>query len=293
MYKGRPFKFLLKNLLIFAVLILSGCSGVNTNISKKAVLIVSFGTSFVETRKLNIDETERVISEAFPEYDKFIAFTSQIIINIYKDRDNIEYMNVSQAIEEIYRKKYGEVLIVPTLVINGDEYDEIIESIEPFKDKFSRMIVSKPLLSSMSDYTEVAEALVKDLPEIDSETAVVYMGHGTPHHANSAYPAFDFVIKHLGYSNIYMGTVEGFPTFDNVVEDLKKKNYKKILLIPFMIVAGDHAFNDMAGDEADSWKIMLKSMGYKVDYQLKGMGEQPEIRELFVKHAKEAVRDFK
>lgn len=281
-----------KVLLIITIVLavgLTSCSNVNSNTDKKALLIVSFGTSFIENRQVSIDATEKAIEEAFPEYDSYTAFTSQIIIDIYKNRDNIEYLNVEEAIEEIYKDKYGEVLVVPTLVINGDEYDQMMDELSDFEDKFETFTVSNPLLTQVSDYERVADALIEELPELDDETAVVLMGHGTHHHANSAYPALDYVFKHMGQDNIYVGTVEGSPEFDEVVKDIDNKGYKKVLLLPLMIVAGDHAHNDMAGDEEDSWKIMFKSLGYDVDYILKGMGELPAIQKLFIEHAQEAL----
>jgi sirohydrochlorin cobaltochelatase len=165
------------------------------------------------------------------------------------------------------------------------------EAIEPYEDKFEKMIVSKALLTDFSDYDRVVEAIVKELPQTDSKTAVVLMGHGTSHFANSAYPALDYVFKHDGYQDIFVGTVEGAPTFDQLCEDLKSNHYEKILMMPLMMVAGDHAHNDMAGDTGDSWKLMLKAQGYEVDYILKGMGELPAIRELFIEHAKEAIAE--
>lgn len=282
-------KIALLLILVFFVGV-TGCQGsVNTNADKKALLIVSFGSSFIENRAASIDETEKVIAEAFPEYDKYTAFTSQIIIDIYKDRDGIEYDNVSKAIEKIYKEKYGEVLVVPTHVINGEEYDQMTEELCPFMNKFETMNISSPLLTHMHDYKSVANALLKELPEVDEKTAIVLMGHGTHHHANSAYPTLDYVFKHMGNENVYIGTVEGSPSFVDVANDIKKKDYETILLMPMMIVAGDHAHNDMAGDEEDSWKVMFKSMGYDVDYILKGLGELPAIQQLFVDHANEAL----
>lgn len=284
----------MKKIALLLILVLcigvTGCQGnVNTNADKKALLIVSFGSSFNENRAASIDETEKVIAEAFPEYDKYTAFTSQIIIDIYKDRDGIEYDNVSQAIEKIYKEKYGEVLVVPTHVINGEEYDQMTEELRPFMDKFETLNISSPLLTNINDYKSVANALLKELPEVDEKTAIILMGHGTHHHANSAYPTLDYVFKHMGNENVYIGTVEGAPSFEDVANDIKKKDYEKILLMPMMIVAGDHAHNDMAGDEEDSWKVMFKSMGYDVDYILKGLGELPAIQQLFVDHANEAL----
>lgn len=284
-------KVILAVILVVTLLLSMGCQSKNSNLDKKALLVVSFGSSFIENREASIDATEEAIANAFPEYDKYSAFTSQIIIDVYKERDNIEYDNVEQAIEKIYKEKYGEVLVVPTHVINGEEYDQMNEALQPFEDKFEKMTVSSPLLTHSSDYDLVADAVIAELPEIDDKTAVVLMGHGTHHDANSAYPMLDYVFKHRGYDNIYIGTVEGTPEFETVVNDLDGKGYKKILLMPLMVVAGDHAHNDMAGDDEDSWKIMFKSLGYDVDYVLKGMGEFESIRQLFVAHATEALLD--
>lgn len=278
-------------ILFLSLIMLVGCSNVNKDQSKKALLIVSFGSSYNQSRKLSIDATENAISKAFPDYEKFTAFTSQKIIDVYKKRDNITYLNVEEAILKIYKRRFGEVLIVPTHVINGEEYDQMNEELAPFLDKFAKLTVSKALLTTMDDYSDVTEALIHELPELDDKTAVVFMGHGTPHFANSAYPTLDYVFKHKGFDNIYVGTVEGSPTFENVTQDIAKKDYEKILLIPLMIVAGDHANNDMAGDDVDSWKTLFKSKGYTVDYILKGMGELNSIRELIIKHAKVALAE--
>jgi len=278
--------------VLCTLLTIAGCSKVNSNVSKKAILVVSFGTSFIESREKSLDKTRDVIMEAYPEYDGFYAFTSQIIIDVYKNRDGIHIMNVDEAISEIYKKGYGEVLVVPTLIINGEEYDQMVDSIRPFEDKFSKIVISKPLLTSVSDYDRVTDALIKELPIVDDNTAVIYMGHGTPHFANSAYPMLDYVFKHKGYKNIYVGTVEGSPTLQNIIDDISSEDYKNILLLPLMMVAGDHANNDLAGDEADSWKMVFKSLGYNVDYILKGIGQLPAIRQIFVDHSKEALEEY-
>lgn len=284
----------LRNVLVvlLALVTLGSCSKVNSNKSKKAILVVSFGTSYIESREKSLDKTRDVLFNTYPEYDGFRAFTSQIIIDVYKKRDNINIMNVDEAINKIYKEGYGEILVVPTLIINGEEYDEMIEALRPFQDKFSKMVISKPLLTSSSDYDRVTDALIKELPVVEESTAIVYMGHGTPHFANSAYPMLDYVFKHKGYNNIYVGTVEGTPTLKNIIDDLKLVDYQNILLMPLMMVAGDHAHNDLAGDESDSWKMALKSLGYNVDFLLNGIGELPTIQQMFVEHSKEALEEY-
>lgn len=277
--------------MVLMMAVLTACSGVNANTDKKALLVVSFGTSFIENRKVSIDATDEALHEAFADYDLYTAFTSEIIIDIYKNRDGVHYDTVSEAIERIYKAGYGHVLVVPTLVINGDEYDEMMEALEPFEERIESLVVSKPLLTDITDYERVAKALNSELPELDEKTAVVLMGHGTHHHANSAYPALDYTFKHMGNDNVYVGTVEGAPPFDEVAEDLEEGGYEKVFMMPLMIVAGDHAHNDMAGDEEDSWKLMFKAKGYDVDYALKGLGELPAIRDLFIEHAREALEE--
>ncbi len=289
-------KKLYKAMIVLVVIVMvtiqfTACSGVNSNTDKKALLVVSFGSSFIENREASIDVTDQTIHEAFPEYDLYTAFTSEIIIDVYKDRDGVIYDTVSEAIEKIYKGKYGHVLVVPTLVINGEEYDQMMDAIEPFEDKIDSIVVSNPLLTEIGDYDRVAEALIAELPEVDENTAVVLMGHGTHHHANSAYPTLDYTFKHMGREDVYIGTVEGAPPFDQVAKDIEDKGYDKVFMMPLMIVAGDHAHNDMAGDEEDSWKLMFKAKGYDVDYAMKGLGELPAIREMFVEHAIEALEE--
>ncbi len=268
---------------------LAGCSGQNSDAEKKAVLVVSFGSSFIENREAAIDATEVTIAEAFPEYEFFRAFTSQIIIDIYADRDGVEIDNVSQAIEKIYEDGYGEVLVVPTLVMNGEEEEEMLEALEPFEEKFSKFTISSPLLTSYDDYVALVNAMATELPATAEGEAIVLMGHGSHHDGNSAYGALDYVFKDEGYNNVFVGTVEGFPTFDTILKNLEAGGYTKVTLMPAMIVAGDHAHNDMAGDEEDSWKQMLKAEGYDVDFVMAGLGELSSIRGQFVAHAQDAL----
>lgn len=257
--------------------------------SDKALLVVSFGSSYTENRIVSIDATEEALYRAFPDYDAYRAYTSQMVIDIYRERDQQEIFTVDQAIETIYEKGYEEVLVVPTLIINGEEYDQMMDALRPFNLRFEKMTVSRALLSSPKDYEESAVALIKELPSLKEKTAVVFLGHGAHHSANSAYPALDYIFKHRGYEHIYVGTVEGFPLFDDVFKDIEKGGYENILLMPLMLTAGDHAYNDMAGDEADSWKVLFQTRGYETDVILKGMGEFTSIQNIFIENAREAL----
>ncbi len=246
---------------------------VNQNTDKKALLVVSFGTSYADTREKTIGASEKALAAAFPGYDLKRAFTAQTIIDILKNRDGIETDNVAEAIEKLYQEGYGEVLIQPLHVINGEEYDDLLLDLAPYSEKFAKLIIGKPLLNNPEDYKAMLPAVSTAIPELGEHDAVVFMGHGTPHFANSAYGLMDYAFKAGGYPHVYVGTVEGYTDLESVMYFLKKDGIEKVTLLPLMIVAGDHAQNDMAGDEDDSWKVILKSAGYEVDARLWGLAK--------------------
>lgn len=259
---------------------------------KKAILVVSFGTSYNETREKTIGAIEAKIAEAYPDYDQKRAFTSQIIINKLAERDNEEIDNVEQAMERLVSEGYGTVVIQPTHIMNGEEYDEMKAAIAPYEDKFVSIKYGTPMLSSTQDYEEAINAIVAETPQISEEkTAVVFMGHGTEHYANSAYAALAYRFKAMGYNNVFVGTVEGYPDLDRIKEELNEFQPDRVVLLPFMIVAGDHATNDMAGDEEDSWKTQLKKEGYEVETVLKGLGEYEGIQNMYVEHCGNAISE--
>ena len=198
--------------------------------------------------------------------------------------------NVGQAIEKIYAEGYGEVLVQPLHVINGAEYDDLQAELIPYMKKFTKFSLGSPLLTSYEDYTAVVEAVSSVMPELGEKEALVLMGHGSHHDANAAYCALDYIFKDEGYPQVYVGTVEGFPTLEMVMKALEADGIKKVTLMPLMVVAGDHAQNDMAGDEDDSWKVILKAAGYEVDILLIGLGEMEGIHQLYIKHALAAVK---
>lgn len=262
------------------------------DVNKKAVLVVSFGTSYNESREKTINAVENTIANAFADYDQKRAFTSQTIIDKLATRDNEQIDNVEQAMQKLVDEGYGTVVIQPTHVMNGKEYDEMKELTAPYEDKFVSIKYGKPLLTSSEDYETLINAIVAETPQIaDKETAVVFMGHGTEHFANATYSALDYRFKAMGYDNVFIGTVEGYPDIDKVKADLSSYNPKKVVLLPLMIVAGDHANNDMAGDEEDSWKTQLKKEGYEVECIVKGLGEYKGIQEMFAQHCNAALNE--
>lgn len=257
---------------------------------KPVVLVVSFGTSYNDNRALTIGALEEAVAKAFPDHEMRRAFTSSIIINKLHARDGERIDNVTQALYRLLADGVKDVTVVPTHVMQGYEYDDTIAEIKPFVDKFESFKVSSGLLMSDEDYKTVAQILVDHTEDANQEdTAIVWMGHGTSHAANATYGRMDQVLKDLGHSNYYIGTVEGTPTLEDTLAAVKAGNYSKVVLLPFMIVAGDHANNDMAGDEPDSWKSQFEAAGLEVECRLEGMGSYSEIQDLIIEHAKDAV----
>lgn len=254
---------------------------------KKAIVVVSFGTSYEDTRKKTIEAIERGIAETYKDYQVFRAFTSKIIIKKLRENENMIVPTVKEAMEKLVEEGYTDVVIQPTHIINGIENENMLEDLSFYAKRFSSFRIGKPLLSDIEDYKQLVNCIVEE-NHVGEEEAILLMGHGTSHHANAVYPAVDYTFRAEGYSNIYMATVEGYPTIEDAMGLMEKNNYKKVILIPFMIVAGDHAKNDMAGDEEVSWKSILEKAGYEVDCKLQGLGELEVVQEMFVRHIKEA-----
>ena len=234
--------------------------------SKKAILIVSFGTSYENTRKRTIDAIERDIADAFPACPAYRAWTSKMIIAKLKKRDGIIIHTVKEAMEQMLLDGVTDVIVQPTHVINGIENDQMKADALSFRDRFSSIVFGNPLLTTEEDNQAVVQAVADEFQGMDQETALVLMGHGTEHYANSVYPALDSLLR----------AADSFQP-------------KKIVLAPFMIVAGDHAQNDLAGEDPDSWMNRLSSEGYEVTPVLKGLGEYPKIRQVLVDHVQQAM----
>lgn len=249
--------------------------------AKKGILTVSFGTSHMDTLEKTIVAIENDMKQEFPEYQVYRAFTSQMIIKRLRKR-GIEIPNVMEALEQMAADGVEHVVVQPTHVINGQEYDGMMRDLMEYSDRFKKIRVGKPLLSSTEDYKKAIHAVMSEAAPRGDEILVL-MGHGTDHHANSAYPTLEYTFHFLGYHGVLVGTVEGFPDLKAVMTKLRVTDCKKIVLMPFMIVAGDHAKNDMAG-EGDSWKAELEDAGYEVRVVVKGLGEIPGIRRIFLEH---------
>lgn len=257
---------------------------------KKAILVVSFGTSYPETRKKTIAACEAEIAKNNPDYDLKRAFTSGMIIEKLKRRDKIFVDNPEEALKRLYEEGYQQVIVQPLHIINGSEYHDLINAVKKYKNKFRVLKAGRALLTKTEDYFELAEIISREIKTEKAEEAVVLMGHGSQHAANSVYSAFDYVLKDKGLDNYYVGTVEGYPELEQIIKKLKEKDYQKIKLAPLMLVAGDHAQNDMAGEEEESWKKRLETAGYQVEIKLQGLGEYEGVQQCYLNKITELIK---
>ena len=283
------------------------------DIGENEILAVSFGTSFNDSRVADIKGIEDALQEVNPDWSVRRAFTAQIIINHVQARDGEKIDNVDQALERAVDNGVKNLVVQPTHLMHGAEYDELVEAVENYKDKCETVKIAEPLLGEVgadadavnSDKEAVAKALtaeaVKDAgyDSLDAAkedgTAFVFMGHGTSHTAKVSYSQMQTQMKDLGYDNVFIGTVEGEPeetSCESVIDAVEKAGYKKVVLRPLMVVAGDHANNDMAGDDDDSWLSMFKASGKfdSVDTQITGLGEIKDIQQIYVDHTAEAMK---
>lgn len=282
------------------------------DIGEKEILVVSFGTSYNDSRVADIKGIEDAIQAAFPDWSVRRAFTAQIIINHVQARDGEFIDNVDQALQRAVDNGVKQLVVQPTHLMHGAEYDELMESVNAFADKFEAVVVAEPLLGEVGndatvineDKAAVAEAIVSAaLAETDyatmedaanDGTVFVFMGHGTAHVAKVTYSQMQTQMNTLGYNNVFIGTVEGEPeetACENVIEAVSAAGYKNVVLRPLMVVAGDHANNDMAGDEEDSWKTMFLDSGVfdSVDCQIAGLGSIKAVEDLYVAHTQAAM----
>ena len=282
------------------------------NIGENEILVVSFGTSFNDSRAEDIGGVEKALQAAYPDWSVRRAFTAQIIINHVQARDDEKIDNMDQALERAVDNGVKNLVVQPTHLMHGAEYDELTEAVENYKDKFESVKIAEPLLGEVGadetaineDKAAVAEAITTEAVKTagfdsldaakEEGTAFVFMGHGTSHTAKISYSQMQTQMEQLGYENVFIGTVEGEPedtACEAVIEKLKNAGYKKVILRPLMVVAGDHANNDMAGDDDDSWKSQFEASGVfdSIDTQIAGLGEIDAIQQLYVAHTQAAI----
>ena len=282
------------------------------NIGENEILVVSFGTSFNDSRAEDIGGVEKALQAAYPDWSVRRAFTAQIIINHVQARDDEKIDNMDQALERAVDNGVKNLVVQPTHLMHGAEYDELTEAVENYKDKFESVKIAEPLLGEVGadetaineDKAAVAEAITAEAVKTagfdsldaakEEGTAFVFMGHGTSHTAKISYSQMQTQMEQLGYENVFIGTVEGEPedtACEAVIEKLKNAGYKKVIRRPLMVVAGDHANNDMAGDDDDSWKSQFEASGVfdSIDTQIAGLGEIDAIQQLYVAHTQAAI----
>jgi sirohydrochlorin cobaltochelatase len=278
--------------------LLVGCSSGNsasgsaeTPDPTKAILVVSFGTSYDDNRELSIGGVEKAIAQANPTYQIRRAFTAQTIIDKLAKRD-IQIDNVEQAMDRLVADGVKEVIVQPTTLMNGTEYSDAVNEVTPYTSKFDSFAIGAPLLTTDADFNSVATIMADHLKsKTGDDTAIVLMGHGTHATANVVYPKLQGVFTGQGKKDFFVGTVEAKPDLEDVMEGVAAIGAKKVVLAPLMVVAGDHASNDMAGDEEDSWKTKFTAAGYEVETVLEGMGQIPAIQKLYVEHTAQALKN--
>ncbi len=254
--------------------------------NKKALVVVSFGTSYPETRKVTIEALEKQFEEEFQGWDIKRVFTSRIIKKAIKEKEGITVLNLEEMLLRLAEEGYDEVIVQSTHITRGAEYYNVYKTTKSFKDRFRSLKLGRALFYEHQDFVNTAKALETQFPP----GAVVMMGHGNESHRafNKTYMKLQSCFDREN-KPVFIGLVEGVPGIDEVIENLKKAGVEKVTLMPLMIVAGDHARNDMAGDEPDSWKSRLEEAGIEVAVYLHGMGENRHIRALYIDHAKGAL----
>ncbi len=285
-------------------------------IGENELLVVSFGTSFNNSRAADIKGIEDALQAAYPDWSVRRAFTAQIIINHVQARDGEKIDNMEQALDRAVANGVKNLVVQPTHLMHGAEYDEMCEAIDSYRDKFESVSIAEPLLGEVgsdatvinADKEKVAEAVTaaacseagydNAAAAAEDGVAFVFMGHGTSHTAKVSYSQMQTAMETLGYANVFIGTVEGEPedtACEAVIEKVKEAGYKKVVLRPLMVVAGDHANNDMAGSEEDSWLSMFNAAGCfdSVDTQIAGLGEIEDVQALYIAHSKDAIDALK
>lgn len=259
----------------------------------KAILVVSFGTSYEASRKATIEKIEQDIRNAFQDHRIYRAWTSKFIISILKKRDNYTVPTVKEALEQMITDGIREVVVQPTHILDGIENNIMKEEVLSYKESFDKIAFGTPLLADSKDESQAINAVTTEFSDLKETEALVFMGHGTTHQVNTVYAGLDQKFKESAHANVFIGTVEADPTIHNLVKEVTSFQPSKIYVTPFMIVAGDHAHNDMTGDSPDSWVCQFENAGFEVCPIIKGLGEYPGIRRMYVEHAQKAIDSMK
>lgn len=254
---------------------------------KQALVIVSFGTASPQARQA-IERIETHLASQMPGYDSFRAFTSNRILARLRREQGLAIRTPAEQMQHLLEQGYTDVVCQPLHILNGWEYEKMCRQIAPFAGQFETFRLGKPMLTDFSDYEDCCGIIAHNAAMPQDGEALVLMGHGSDHFSNAAYSQLENVMEYLGMESVFVGTVEGFPNLDFICRRLEKQQVKTVTLMPFLIVAGEHVRNDMAGQQEDSWKTTLEQSGYAVNVCMKGLGEFPETADLFFRHLQDA-----
>lgn len=258
--------------------------------NRKAILMVSFGTSNLETKEKTIDRIEKRIRETFTQCKVYTAFTSEVILRKLRSKYDVHVYSVEEAMAAMIKDQIVEIIVQPTHILDGIENHRMLQIVKEFQQEFKSISVGAPLLHTQRDYEEVILGLIEVLPKLNDEEAILFMGHGSESLNNTYGFTMNQMLKKHGCANWYMAMLEGEPYIWDILNILKQHKYHKIFLTPFLIVAGMHATKDMVGEKEDSWKNILFREGYEVESILRGLGEYEFIAELIIKHINEAQK---
>lgn len=261
---------------------------------RKAILVVSFGTSHLEALKSSIEKIENKIKEEFKDYEVFRAFTAHFIIKKLKAKDNLDILTPEEALEDLKSRGFEEVIVQPLHIIPGEEFDYIKGVVEQRKNDFKDLKLGRPIFfyQGMNGLPEDYSLFIESIKDVfEGEESVILFGHGTEHPSNAVYGMLQTVLVDEDYENVFVATVEGYPTVENVVKKLKKKGINKTKLVPLLLVAGDHVKNDMASDEDDSLKTRLQKEGIEVKLHMHGLGESDKFDGLYINRIYDSIEN--
>lgn len=256
----------------------------------QAILLVSFGTSYPDSKEKTIDKLLEKTVEQFPDYQIYQAWTSKTLIRILKEQNGLAIPTIEEAMMSIKRDSIETLAVQPTHLINGFENEKMEQLVRLHASPSLNLRFGAPLLASAEDHKAVLQTTIREFSWLPKDEALVLMGHGSPNCANLVYAALDNMLKGMGYGNFFLGSMEGAPSLNGIIQQIAQKTVRKVHLAPFLLVAGGHAHKDMAGSEKDSWKSLLEAAGYEVECHFKGLGEYEEIQNIYIEHLRKAIK---
>lgn len=260
------------------------------HMGKRALAVISFGTTYPQALEA-IFRLERHLAASMPNCDFFRAFTSRTVISRLKQKQGMDIMTPPQLLHHLKEQGYEEVYCQTLHIIGGKEYTRLEQELRQFQNQFRVLRLGTPMLDNVQDDRQCVQAVMNHIPSMGPQDALLLMGHGTEHRANAAYAQLESVFAAMGHERVYVGTAEGYPVLEDLLPRLQKKQIQKVMLMPFLIVAGDHARNDLAGDGRNSWKSRLQREGYEVTVLMQGLGDFPEIAQVFERHLQQCVQE--